>query len=193
MTNNNDDNDQNKGVNTIIQKRFLEERKVFLWGTIDDEIAEKVTNQFFYLESIEPGKEITLYISTPGGSITAGMAIYDTIQLIKSSVTVVVTGIAASMGSILLSSPEKGKRFMYPHARTLIHQPLIMGQIIAPAIDIAIQAEEMERHRREINDILAKASGQSIKKIQEDTDRDFYMTAKETIEYGLADKIVSTI
>ena len=133
------------------------------------------------------------YINTPGGSITAGMAIYDTIKLIKSPVVVVVTGMAASMGSILLSAAEKGNRLLYPHARVLIHQPLISGQFVGPASDLHIQAQELEKMRSELNEILSKATGQSIKKITEDTDRDFYMTAKEAIEYGIADKIVDNI
>lgn len=176
-----------------IQQRFLEDRKVFLWGAIDDDSAKDITEKLIYLELMDSKKEITLYINTPGGSITAGMAIYDTIKLMKSPVNVVVTGMAASMGSILLSAPEKGRRFLYPNARVMIHQPLIMGQIYAPAVDINIQAEEMERTREEMNQILAKASGQPIEKIRKDTDRDFYMNAEEAIAYGLADKIIKSL
>src|SRR5690606_10350693 len=128
-----------------------------------------------------------------GGSITAGMAIYDTMKLIKSPITVVVTGMAASMGSILLCAAPKGNRYIYPHARVLIHQPLITGRMVAPAVDINIQAKEMERLREELNRILADASGQPLEKIARDTDRDFYLTAKEAIEYGLADHIVETL
>lgn len=176
-----------------IQQRFLEDRKIFLWGAIDDDSAKDITEKLIYLELMDSKKEITLYINTPGGSITAGMAIYDTIKLMKSPVNVVVTGMAASMGSILLSAPEKGRRFLYPNARVMIHQPLIMGQIYAPAVDINIQAEEMERTREEMNRILAKASGQPIEKIRKDTDRDFYMNAEEAIAYGLADKILKSL
>src|SRR5690606_24439517 len=124
---------------------------------------------------------------------TSGMAIYDTIKLIKSPVKVVVMGMAASMGSILLSAPKKGNRYLYPHSRVLIHQPLITGRMVAPAVDINIQAKEMERLRDELNKILAEASGQPLEKIARDTDRDFYLTAKEAIEYGLADHIVETL
>jgi ATP-dependent Clp protease protease subunit len=137
--------------------------------------------------------KFTFYIDTPGGSITSGMAVYDTIKLITSPVTVVVTGMAASMGSILLCSAPKGKRFVFPHSRVLIHQPLITGRMVAPAVDINIQATEMERLRDELNGILAEASGQPMEKIVKDTDRDFYMTAQEAIDYGLADKIVTKI
>jgi ATP-dependent Clp protease protease subunit len=140
-----------------------------------------------------PGKEITFYINTPGGSITAGMAVYDTMKLISSPIKVVVTGMAASMGSILLCGADNGKRFLYPHSRVLIHQPLISGQMVAVAVDIHIQAQEMERLRDELNAILADSSGQPLEKIQKDTDRDFYMTADEAIKYGLADGIVEKI
>jgi len=180
-------------ISAMMQKRFLEERKVFLWGGVDDDSARDVTEKLLYLEMEDPGKDIRFYINTPGGSITAGMAVYDTMKLIKSPITVVVTGMAASMGSILLSAPEKGRRLLFPHARVLIHQPLIMGRIVAPAVDIHIQAQEMERTRDELNRILSEASGQPLEKIRQDTDRDFYMTAQESIDYGLADEIIDTI
>jgi ATP-dependent Clp protease protease subunit len=121
------------------------------------------------------------------------MAVYDTIQLITSPVSVVVTGMAASMGSILLSSAPKGKRFVYPHSRVMIHQPLISGRMVAPAVDINIQAEEMEKLRHELNQILADASGKPLEQVEKDTDRDFYLNAKEAIEYGLADEIVEKV
>lgn len=178
---------------SMIQKQFIKERKVFLWGAVTDQSAQNVTEKFLYLELIEPGKPIEFFINTPGGSITAGMAIYDTMKLIKSPIIVIVTGLAASMGSILLCGAKKGNRFMYPNARVLIHQPLIMGQIYAPAIDINIQAQEMEKTRSEMNKILSDASGQPIEKIQKDTDRDFYMNAEEAIAYGLADGIITKI
>ena len=146
-----------------------------------------------YLENSNPGKDITFYINSPGGSITAGMAIFDTMQLISSPITVVVTGMAASMGSILLCGATKGQRFLYPHSRVLIHQPLITGRMQATAVDINIQAQEMEKLREELNGILARTSGQPLEKIQKDTDRDFYLNASEAIEYGLADEIVNHI
>lgn len=177
----------------LIQKKFLEQRKIFLWGGVDDASAKDIVEKLLYLESDAPGKEITFYINTPGGSITAGMAVYDTMKLISSPIKVVVTGMAASMGSILLCGAEKGNRFLYPHSRVLIHQPLISGQMIAVAVDIHIQAQEMERLRDELNAILAESSGQPLEKIEKDTDRDFYMTAKEAIEYGLADAIIEKI
>lgn len=176
-----------------IQGTFLKERKVFLWGEVSDKSARDVTEKLLYMEMDAPGEEITFYINTPGGSITAGMAIYDTMKLISSPIRVVVTGMAASMGSILLCGADKGMRVLYPHSRVLIHQPLISGQMVAVAVDIHIQAQEMERLRDELNTILSESSGQPLEKIQKDTDRDFYMTADEAIAYGLADKIVEKI
>ncbi len=180
-------------VAMLIQKKFLDERKIFLWGAVTDESAKDLTEKLLYLEAIGPGKEITFYINSPGGSITAGMAVYDTMQLISSPITVVVTGMAASMGSILLSGAPKGRRLLYPHSRVLIHQPLISGRMVGPATDINIQAIEMEKLRAELNQILANASGQPIERINQDTDRDFYLNAKEAIAYGLADRIVDKI
>ncbi len=197
-----DDDDEDEGdtecctprtppsVGTLIQRKFLEQRKIFLWGPVTDETAKDVCERLLYLESSDPGKGITFYMNTPGGSITAGMALFDTMRLISSPLTVVVTGMAASMGSILLCGAAKGRRLLYPHARVLIHQPLISGRFIGPATDINIQAQEMEKLRGELNQILATASGQPIEKIARDSDRDFYLNAQEAIAYGLADKIV---
>lgn len=180
-------------VGAMVQRKFLEQRKIFLWGAVTDETAKDLTEKLLYLETVGPGKEITFYMNTPGGSITAGMAVYDTIKLITSPVTVVVTGMAASMGSILLSAAKKGRRLLYPHARVLIHQPLITGRMVGPATDINIQAKEMEKIRDELNHILAAASGQPIDKIARDSDRDFYLNATEAIAYGLADRVVDKV
>jgi ATP-dependent Clp protease protease subunit len=177
-------------VGGMIQKKFLEQRKVFLWGAVTDETSEDLMNKFMYLDAVEPGKDITFYMNTPGGSITAGMAVFDCMKMLQSPVSVVVTGMAASMGSILLSAAAKGRRYLFPHARVLIHQPLITGRMIGPAVDINIQAREMERLREELNQILANASGQPIDRIMRDTDRDFFLNAREAIDYGLADHIV---
>jgi ATP-dependent Clp protease protease subunit len=194
-----DDDDEDEGgtaaakrapVALLVQKKFLEQRKIFLWGAVTDDTAKDLTEKLLYLESVAPGKEITFYMNTPGGSITAGMAVYDTMKLMTSPVTIVVTGMAASMGSILLCAAAKGRRLIYPHARVLIHQPLISGRMVGPATDINIQAKEMEKLRAELNQILAASSGQPIERINRDTDRDFYLTASEAIAYGLADKIV---
>jgi ATP-dependent Clp protease protease subunit len=178
------------GIGDLMQIKFLEERKIFLWGEVNDKSAREVTQKLLYLESAGPGEEITFYINSPGGAIYAGMAIYDTIQLISSPVTIVVTGMAASMASMLLCAAEKGKRLLYPHSRVLIHQPLIAGRMMGAAVDLNIQAQEMEKLRDEMNRIYAEVTGQPLEKIQRDTDRDFYMNAEEAIEYGLADEIV---
>ncbi|MFP4283606.1 MAG: ClpP family protease [Opitutales bacterium] len=177
----------------LMRRKFLEERKLFFWGEVDDKRCRLATEQLLYLEARDAGKEITIYLNSPGGSITAGMAVYDTMKLITSPIKIVVVGLAASMGSIFLSGGTKGRRFLYPHARVLIHQPLIMGTMRGVAVDIHIQAQEMEKHREELNNILAEASGQPIEKIRQDTDRDFYLSAREAIDYGLADEIVDTI
>jgi len=180
-------------VGALIQKKFLEQRKIFLWGAVTDETAKDLTEKLLYLEVTAPGKDITFYMNTPGGSITAGMAVYDTIKLITSPVKIVVTGMAASMGSILLCAAPKGRRLLYPHSRVLIHQPLISGRMVGPATDINIQAKEMEKIRAELNQILATASGQPLDRINRDTDRDFYLNAQEAIDYGLADRIVDQV
>jgi ATP-dependent Clp protease protease subunit len=177
----------------VMRRNFLEERKIFFWGEVNDKSARLATEELLYLETLDPGKEITIYLNSPGGSITAGMAVYDTMKLISSPIKVIVVGLAASMGSIFLCGGTKGKRLIYPHARVLIHQPLIMGTMRGAAVDIHIQAQEMEKLREEMNRILADASGQPIEKIQQDTDRDFYLNAEEAIEYGLVDKIVDRL
>lgn len=176
-----------------MRKRFLDQRKIFFWSEVNDKSARELTEQLLYLESMDPGKEITLYLNSPGGSITAGMAAFDTMRLITSEIRVVVVGLAASMGSIFLCGGAKGKRLLYPHSRVLIHQPLIMGTMRGAAVDIHIQAQEMERLREEMNKILAEASGQPIEKIRQDTDRDFYLNAQQAIEYGLADAVVEEV
>ena len=189
----NKEKQQKMPLSEMMRRRFLEERKIFFWGDVNDESARLATEQLLYLEAVDPGKEITLYLNSPGGSITAGMAVFDTMKLITSPIKVVVVGLAASMGSIFLCGGTKGKRLLYPHSRVLIHQPLIMGTMRGAAVDIHIQAQEMEKLREEMNRILADASGQPIEKIQKDTDRDFYLNAQEAIDYGLADAIVERI
>lgn len=176
-----------------IQRNFLKKRQIFFWGEVNDESCSDAVEKLLYLESQNPEEEIKFYINSPGGSVTAGMAVYDTIKLMNAPLTTIVTGIAASMGSIFLCAGDKGRRFAFPHARVLIHQPLIAGRIVAPAVDINIHALEMERQRGELNKVLAEASGQPLEKIQKDTDRDFYMNAKEAIEYGLVDAIAENV
>lgn len=180
-------------ISEMIKRNLLEQRKIFFWGEVSDENCRRATEEFLYLEQEDPGKEITFYINTPGGSVTAGIALYDVVMSLSSPIKVVVLGMAASMGSIFVCMGTKGKRFILPHGRVLIHQPLIMGRIVAPAVDINIHAQEMEKQRKELNQILASASGQSMERIERDTDRDFYMNAKEAIEYGLIDAIIEKL
>jgi len=175
-----------------INKSFLENRTVFLWGQVDDKSAEKVVKHLLYLDS-QGSEDITLLINSPGGSVTAGMAIYDAIQNIKSDVRTVCMGLAASMGALLLTAGTAGKRFSWQHGRILIHQPMIGGQIIAPAVGLKIQAEEMVRTKKVLNDILAKHTGQPLEKIEKDTDRDYFMSTEEAVEYGMIDGIIKAL
>jgi ATP-dependent Clp protease protease subunit len=174
-----------------IFSRLLRERIVFLGMPIDDTVANMVVAQLVLLESDDPEKDIRLYINSPGGSVTAGLAIYDTIQHIRSDVSTVCLGQAASMGAFLLAAGTKGKRLALPHSRVLIHQPL--GGAQGQATDIEIQAREIIRIKRELNELLAKHTGQTVKQIEKDTDRDNIMTAKEAKEYGLVDRVVDEL
>lgn len=168
------------------------DRRLFLWGAIDDESAEKIVKQLLYLDSLET-KDIILFINSPGGVISSGLAIYDCMQAIQSDVVTVCTGQAASMGAVLLTAGSKNKRYAWPNARIMIHQPLIHGQMVGPATDIQIQAEEMLRIRSVTGKILAKHSGQTLAKIDADTERDNFMSAEEAVKYGLIDKVKSLL
>lgn len=171
----------------LAEEHFAKTRKLFLWGGVDDESAEKLVKRLLWLDSVSQD-EITLFINSPGGVISSGLAIYDAMQAIGSPVSTVVCGQAASMGAVLLTAGAEKRRFAWPHARIMIHQPLIHGEIIAPASDIQIQAEEMLRIRKVLNEILAKHSGKSVDQIERDTDRDNFMTADEAVAYGLIDE-----
>jgi len=173
-----------------IYSRLLKDRIVFLGSQVDDDVANLITAQFLFLESEDPEKDIHFYINSPGGSVTAGLAIYDTMQYIKPDVSTLCLGQAASMAAWLLSAGAKGKRFALPHARIMIHQPL--GGFQGQATDVDIQAREILRMREELNNILVKHTGQSIKKIEKDTDRDFFMSGKQAQEYGLVDEVIAT-
>ena len=172
-----------------IFSRLLRERIIFLGTQIDDMVANLVVAQLLLLDSENPEKDIMLYINSPGGSVTAGFAIYDTMQHIRADVSTICLGQAASMGAFLLSSGTKGKRMALPHSRVLIHQPL--GGAQGQATDIEIQAAEIIRIKKSLNEILASNTGQSIKKIEKDPDRDYIMTPAEALEYGMIDKVVS--
>lgn len=172
-----------------IFSRLLRERIIFLGTPIDDMVANLVVAQLLLLDSENPEKDIMLYINSPGGSVTAGFAIYDTMQHIRADVSTICLGQAASMGAFLLSSGTKGKRLALPHSRVLIHQPL--GGAQGQATDIEIQAAEIIRIKKSLNEILASNTGQPVKKIEKDTDRDYIMTPQEALEYGMIDKVVS--
>lgn len=171
-----------------IYSRLLKDRIIFLGGGIDDGVADVVVAQLLFLESEDPEKDISIYINSPGGVVTAGMAIYDTMQYIKPDVSTICIGQAASMGAFLLAAGTKGKRYALPNSRIMIHQPL--GGAQGQASDIEIQAQEILRMKDSLNNILAAHTGQPLKQIKKDTDRDFFMSAKEAKEYGLIDEVV---
>ena len=171
-----------------IYSRLLKERIIFLGTAIDDNVANVVVAQMLYLESEDPDKEIFFYLNSPGGHVSSGMAIYDTMQYIKSPISTVCMGQSASMAAILLAAGEKGKRYSLPHSRILIHQPL--GGFQGQATDIDIQAKEILRLKEELNQILADLTGQSLSKIMNDTERDYFMTSHQAKEYGLIDDII---
>ena len=175
----------------MFDKKFIEQRKVFLWGAVEDKSAKDITNRLLYLDAVDPGKEITFYINSPGGVITSGMVIYDTMKMISSPVSTVCMGMAASMGSILLSGGEKGKRFIYPHGEVMIHQPSGGGQ--GTSADLEIMAIQILKAKQLGAKILAENCGQSYDKVMEDFDRDYWMDAKESMEYGIVDKIVKKL
>lgn len=171
-----------------IYSRLLKERVIFIVGPIEDHMANLVVAQLLFLESENPDKDIHLYINSPGGSVTSGMSIYDTMQFIKPDVSTMCIGLAASMGAVLLTAGAAGKRYCLPHSRTMIHQPL--GGFQGQASDIEIHAKEILSTRERLNALLAKHSGQPIEQIAKDTDRDFFMSAEESVKYGLIDQVM---
>jgi len=173
-----------------LELKLFKARKVFLWTDVNDESARGLVTRLLTLDVEDPGKEITLYINSPGGTIHEGMAIYDAMRAIRSPVSTVCVGMAASMGAVLLACGARGRRFAWPHARVMIHQPLIMGTITGTATDLDIRARETLRYREELNRILAEKTGKSPEQIAEDTDRDYFMSAEEAMEYGLIDRII---
>ncbi|MBI1890639.1 MAG: ATP-dependent Clp endopeptidase proteolytic subunit ClpP [Burkholderiales bacterium] len=173
-----------------IYSRLLKERVVFLVGPVNDHSANLIVAQLLFLESENPDKDISLYINSPGGSVSAGLAIYDTMQFIKPDVSTLCTGLAASMGAFLLAAGAKGKRYSLPNSRIMIHQPL--GGAQGQATDIEIQAREILYLRDQLNHILAEKTGQSVERISKDTDRDNFMSATDAVEYGMIDKVLSS-
>lgn len=171
-----------------IYSRLLKERIIFLGTTIDDDVANLIVAQLLFLESDDPEKDISLYINSPGGIVSAGLAIYDTMQYVKPNISTICVGQAASMGALLLAGGTTGKRFALPHSRILIHQPL--GGAQGQATDIGIQAKEILRIREQLNSILARHTGQPVERIGVDTERDFFMTSQQAKEYGIIDSII---
>jgi ATP-dependent Clp protease, protease subunit len=175
----------------MFDKKFIEQRKIFLWGVVDDKSAKDITNRLLFLEAADPGKEITFYINSPGGVITSGMVIYDTMKMISSPVSTVCMGMAASMGSILLSGGKKGRRFIFPHGEVMIHQPSGGGQ--GTSADLEIIAVQILKAKQLGAKILAENCGQPYEKVMEDFDRDYWMDAQESIKYGIVDQVVDKI
>lgn len=173
-----------------IYSRLLKDRIIFLGGPIVDQVANSVIAQLLFLENEDPKKEIQIYLNTPGGSVTAGLAIYDTMQYVKAPVTTICVGMAASMGAVLLAAGKKGKRFALPNSEILLHQ--VMGGAEGQAVEIEITARQIMKIKEKINQILAKHTGQKLDRIEKDTDRDFYLSTQEAKEYGLIDEIIKT-
>ena len=179
---------EDKGFSYKFKELFLNKRKVFLWGEVNDDSAKKVVTELLYLEAQGPG-EITLYINSPGGVVTSGMIIYDTMQMLKSEISTICMGLAASMGSIILSGGSKGKRFIWPNGKVMIHQPSISGTIQAPASDLVIHAQEIAKTKQLGAEILAKNCNKPVDQVLLDFDRDHWMDAKEAISYGIVDSL----
>jgi len=171
-----------------IYSRLLRDRIVFLGTPIDDNVANAVIAQLLFLEADDPDKDINIYVNSPGGSVTAGLAIYDTMQFVKPDITTICVGQAASMGALLLSAGSAGKRYALPHSRILLHQP--MGGFSGQASDIDIHAREILRLKQDLNEILQRHTGQDLKRLQQDTDRDFFMSTEQAVEYGVIDEVI---
>ncbi|MGN6617635.1 MAG: ClpP family protease [Ilyomonas sp.] len=188
-----DKEEQSPFILKKMEKLFLEKRTVYLWGVVDDRSAKDVVSKLLLLDADKPGEEIKFYINSPGGMVTSGMVIYDTIQMIQSPVSTICMGLAASMGSILLSVGKKGNRYIYPHGEVMIHQPSLGGYLQATSADIEIQAEQIEKTKQLGAEILAKNCGKTVEQILKDFDRDYWMNAKEAVEYGIVDKVISKL
>jgi len=184
-----------KGKNNFLKEAeyaLAKNRRVFLWGPVEDESAEELVKQFLYLDSLS-NDDIYFFINSPGGAISSGLSIYDCMRSLKSNVVTICAGQAASFGAVLLCAGTKGKRYAWPNARIMIHQPLISGQMIAPASDLAIQAEEMLRIRDVLNGIFSEHTGKSKEQLERDTDRDNFMSALQAKDYGIVDEVKSVV
>jgi ATP-dependent Clp protease protease subunit len=176
-----------------LEKYFFSTRSVYLWGVVDDKSAKDIVSKLLLLDADKPGEEIKFYINSPGGVVTSGMVMYDTMKMIKSPVSTICMGLAASMGSILLSGGRKGNRFIYPHGEVMIHQPSLGGHIQGVSADLEIQAKQTQRVKEIGAKILAENCGKTIEQIMKDFDRDYWMDAKEAMEYGIVDGIVEKL
>jgi ATP-dependent Clp protease protease subunit len=176
-----------------LEKYFFQTRAVYLWGAVDDKTAREVTTKMLLLDAEKPGEEIKFFINSPGGVVTSGMVIYDTMKMLKSPVSTICMGLAASMGSILLSGGEKGKRFIFPHGEVMIHQPSLGGHIQGVSVDLEITAKQTRRVKEIGARILAENCGKKVDQIMKDFDRDYWMDAKESIDYGIVDAIVDRL
>jgi ATP-dependent Clp protease, protease subunit len=176
-----------------MEKYFFDTRSVYLWGGVDDRSAKDVVTKMLLLDLDKPGEEIKFYINSPGGIVTSGMVIYDTMKMLKSPVSTINMGLAASMGSILLSGGVKGRRFIYPHAEVMIHQPSIGGYYQAVSADLEIQAKQTKRTKEIAARILAENCGRKVEQVMKDFDRDYWMDAKESLEYGIVDKLIDKL
>ncbi len=176
-----------------MEKLFFEKRAIYLWGVVDDKSAKDIVTKLLLLDADKPGEEIKMYINSPGGVVTSGMVMYDTIKLISSPVSTICMGLAASMGSILLSVGTKGKRYIYPHGEVMIHQPSLGGYFQATSADIEIQAEQIRKTKEIGARILAENCGKTVEQIMKDFDRDYWMDAKEAVEYGIVDAVLDKL
>lgn len=188
-----DKQEQSSFLMKKMEELFLKKRAVSLWGVVDDKSARDVVSKLLLLDADKPGKEIQFFINSPGGVVTSGMVIYDTIRLIKSPVSTICMGLAASMGSILLSAGAKGKRYIYPHGEVMIHQPSLSGYYQATSADIEIQAIQMQKTKELGAKILAENCGKSVEQIMKDFDRDYWMDANEAVQYGIVDAVMDKL
>jgi len=188
-----DKRDELQMLNKKLERYFFDRREVYLWGVVDDKSAKEIVSKFLLLEADKPGEEIKFYINSPGGVVTSGMVMYDTMRMMKSPVSTICMGLAASMGSILLSGGVKGRRFIYPHGEVMIHQPSLGGSMRGVSADLEIQAVQTRKVKEIGAKILAQNCGKTVEQIMKDFDRDYWMDAKEAMEYGIVDGIVDKI
>ena len=188
-----DKRDELHMLNNKLERYFFERREVYLWGVVDDKSAKEVVSKFLLLDADKPGEEIKFYINSPGGVVTSGMVMYDTMRMMKSPVSTICMGLAASMGSILLSGGVKGKRLIYPHGEVMIHQPSLGGYIRGVSADLEIQAVQTKKVKEIGAKILAQNCGKTMEQVMKDFDRDYWMDAKEAIDYGIVDGIVEKL